>query len=782
MALKTSIIHCLLDAEPDAFHPADPSLKTLAVNLGFECLTDIPRSATIGTDEAAQQKQDELDADETAARDLFSQFAKAAQQVQFHLYQANVDVPATCSLNYLGKITRQISDIKAPNSAEDITTWLDKAAPPETRHYWTSPDAGIAAGMPVDLDRPVEATTAPATYRLRAAHAWNAPVAHRLWLTHILRLEGIADGGSYVVLPFFAGTVPPPTLAGTLQGAQWDFPYDAGGGLGKTACRTQVLEAPAAFTAVPQDINGFLTTDGYLKVDPEAESLWRLTQWFEARAATLMAPTMALAGPGAGAGSDEDADYETLFQWHYGDKGKPPLLNVPAPAAAWLTAASLGAALDTVIVGLMKPVSGNNTMGDVLAPFLLNLFARYQDNLAGTFALPEDSFDLAKLTGLLRNTLSLHNPLMRTTADMADAGVRRAFCDSLKRVHGLQPTGPETSLEIQLLNLLLASFVSGTALSFDEKLRQSVNGNGQAILRLALADAEHRLQDEAGAETAIIRLFETTEKTEDGGKTTIGLPALFAGAYAEAVGRSGDTALLNAVAAAFAEAWRFYRILLDGPFNGAEAVRRDAASEFTKALFGFVEQYKKAGIPTVQQLIAVTSGADYFAQRLLRPPADPKVPEPFTSCFHGIADSLVRVPFPGTWPDRITPVTPAQLLPFFRASYRASLAPIAQLSTVSSRFIPDHAPAPLPIQIAANIDGGTIDAFCNHFNGIAVAIRRIDTETRTDPWAHASLAELTWPVPPKAISGHEEPEPTVPAAVHPMLPTTSDGRGPMFIQ
>jgi hypothetical protein len=422
MALKTSTIHCLVDAEPEAFHPADPSLKTLAVNLGFECLTDIPRSATIGTDEAARHKRDELDTDETAARDLFSQFAKAAQQVQFHLYQANLDVPATCSLNYLGEIIRQISDIKAPNSAEHIMAWLDKAAPPETRQYWTTPDAG----MSVDIGRPVEATTAPATYRLRAAHVWNAPVAHRLWLTHVLRLEGIADGGSYVVLPSFAGTVPPPTLAGTLQGVQWDFPYDAGGGLGKAACRTQVLEAPAAFTAIPQDINGFLTADGYIKVDPEAESLWRLTQWFEARAATLMAPTMALAGPGAGAGSDEDADYETLFQWHYGDKGKPPLLNVPAPAAAWLTAASLAAALDTVIVGLMKPVSGNNTMGGILAPFLLNLFARYQDNLAGTFALPEDSFDLAKLTGLLRNTLSLHNPLMRTAADMADAGVRGA--------------------------------------------------------------------------------------------------------------------------------------------------------------------------------------------------------------------------------------------------------------------------------------------------------------------------------------------------------------------
>ncbi|CAN7159117.1 hypothetical protein LJR098_000158 [Rhizobium sp. LjRoot98] len=776
MALKSSILHCVLDAEPDTYHPADPALKTLAVNLGFECVTDVLRNAVIGMDDGAKQKRQELEADENLARDQFRQFAKAVQQVRFHLYEADLGITGTCTLSHRGEITRQISDARAPNSADDIIAWLSKAAPPQTdsRHYWTTPDAGVA------MDKPVEATTAPATYRLRAAHAWNAPVAHRLSLTHVLRLEGIPQDGFYVALPSFSGAAPSAILSGAPHGELWDFTYDAGGGLGETIYRAQALEVPAAFTAVPQDINGFLSADGYLKVDPEAENLWRLTQWFEVRAASLMAPVTALAGPGTG--SAEDAAYEALFQWHYGSEKKPPLLDIPAPAAAWLTAASLGAALDPIIIGLMKPVSGNTTMGDILAPLMLNLFERYRDDLAGAFALPEDCYSLAKLTGLLRNTLSLHNPLMRTTADMADAGVRRAFCESLKRVHGLQPTGAETPLEIQLLNVLLNAFASGTAVSLDEKLRQNINGDGQAILHRALADAGQRLQDETGAETAIIRVFETTEKTGNGGEPVTGLPALFAAAFAATLNRSGDIALVNAVSGAFTEAWRSYRIQLDGPFNGAEAVRRDSASEFTKALLRFAGEHKQTGMPAVQRLIAVATGAGYFAERLLRLPADPKKPEPFANGFHRIADSLVKVPFPTTWPDGITPVTPAQILPFFQASYRASLAPMTQLAATSSRFVPDHAPAPLPIQIAANIDGEEIDAFCDHFNGIAVAIRRIDTETRTDPWAHASLAELTWPVPLTVDPSQTAPKPTVPAALHPMLPATSDGRGPMFIR
>lgn len=776
MALKTSIIHCLLDAEPDGFHPVDPSVKTLAVNLGFECLTDILRHEIIGEDDPAKVKRTELSADEKFARERFTTFAAAAQQVRFHLFEANLEIPATCSLTYKGEITRQISDAKAPNAALDVTIWLDKAAPksPDIRHYWTTPDVSAVP------DTPVEATTAPATYRLRAAHSWNAPVAHRLWLTHILQPEGIADGARYVVLPLFT-TDPFPAVVTAPHDDLWDFTYDAGGGLGEITCRTEVLEAPDNFAVDPEEVSGFLTPEGYLKVDAQAEELWRVTKWFEARAASLLAPATALAGPGAGAGSDDDKRYDTLFQWSYGT-ATAPLLN--APAAAWLAAASLGAALDNLIIGVMKPVSTANTVGDILAPLVLGLRAHFQENLADTFTLPEDSYDLGGLTGVLRSTLSIHNPLLRSTSDMADAGVRAAFCESLKQVHGIASTGAETAPEIQLLNLLLASFASGTALPFDAKLWPTFNGNGPLMLRRVLAEAEQRLQDETGAETAIARLFETTRKTEDGGKTFTTFPELFARAYAETVGQTGDAALISAVAAAFSDAWRSYRLLLDGAFNGAEAVRRDAASEFTKALLRFADQHRRPAMPSVQRLIGVAFGADYFGERILRleSPPDPHEPIPLTACFRGIVDSLVRVPFPTNWPDGVTSVAPTQLLPFFQNAYRAALAPMARLTIRSARFIPDNAPAPLPIQIAANIDGEAIDEFAKNFNGVAVAIRRIDTADRSDPWAHTSLAELTWPAPPPLKSGETPPAPTVAAAIHPMLPGSSDGRGPMFIE
>jgi len=97
----------------------------------------------------------------------------------------------------------------------------------------------------------------------------------------------------------------------------------------------------------------------------------------------------------------------------------------------------------------------------------------------------------------------------------------------------------------------------------------------------------------------------------------------------------------------------------------------------------------------------------------------------------------------------------------------------------AERFTPDSFPHPLPIQIATSIDGSGIDDLAKTFNGICVAVRRLDE--KNSKWAYANLADLSWGYEVK--NGKVQPADIgkVSGTLHPMLPAVADGRGPMFI-
>ncbi len=337
----------------------------------------------------------------------------------------------------------------------------------------------------------------------------------------------------------------------------------------------------------------------------------------------------------------------------------------------------------------------------------------------------------------------------------------------------------ERPLEQQLLDALLTAFSEDGSIRDRKALFDTIRGREQNLLKRALMEAEQKLQDEAGAETAILRILETPERLS--GRA---LSALFAESYLLAIDRPGDAGLLAAVDAAFASAWRQYRDRLLGPFNGAEAIRRASGSEFAKALLALAEaEAPLVAAPTdetsSQRLVRLAKGADYYARRLLGSIDD----APPANGLAVLAGSVVRPLFPAALPNGTNPVTPQDLRPYFEAAYVSALSSIGAVNDPTARFIPDNAPAPLPLQIAANMDGATIDDFAASFNGIAVAIRRRDTGDDADRWAHASLADLVWPSERLMPAVDKDPaDPQVRAAIHPMLPSVSDGRGPMFIE
>jgi len=778
MALEKSILHCLLDEEPAAFHKADPTVRTFAVNLGFECRTTVARQDIAGDADATVPGHITLTADEAAAEALFTDFAKATETVRFHLFKAAIDPadPTICVLTeHRGAIAKQVSDTWDAAAARLVMPWLKDAAPDSgNTHYWTVPAnlPGTARQEVATLD----AGRVPATYRLRAAHAWNAPVAHRLQLTHILQPDlGVVDPAateSFVALPFFTAPVGV-AISGKAQGDQWDFAYDPGGGLGEILCRTQIINHDG--TPVETGYLGFVTPDGYLTVDPDAGNLWRVIAWLDARAASLMAPVQVLSGPGSGNGTDRD--YDALFHWRYEMEGKTSRLNAPAPA--WLAVTSLCASLDTIVLGIKKPVSGASSLGDILGPLAVDLFDAFQADIADRFGLADESCDLAALVIVLRSVLESGNAVLRPS-DLTDPAERRRLADQLRHVHDIAVTEKERPLHQQLLDALLTVFSEAGSVPVETGFLDAIRGRAQDILKRALMEVEQSLQDEAGAEAAILRILETTERVS--GRP---LSTLFAEAYLAAIGRAGDAGLGVAVDAAFAGVWQQYRDRLQGPFNGAEAIRRSSGSEFSKSLLAQAEIEAAlpvpAGVPVASsaRLIHLVINADYYATRLLGPAAAP----PPDIGLAVLAAALVRPLFPDVLPKQSRVTTPDDLRPFFNAAYIAALSPVAVVTDPAARFIPDTYPAPLPLQIAANVDGMAIDDFAASFNGLAVAIRRIDAGDDRDPWAHANLAELALPARSlSAVDDSEDPETTVPAALHPMLPTVSDGRGAMFIE
>ncbi|KQS96699.1 hypothetical protein [Rhizobium sp. Leaf386] len=769
MALKTSIIHCLVDAEPESYH-ATPSL---AVNLGFECPTDISRGDVIGEDDGAKTKRDALEGDEDLAKARFEAFLADARVVEFHLFEALLDNPAdpsNCTLTHLGVIDKT-SEAPAAGMPEQVIDWLGNAKPQDPKvHYWST----FAGTEP---EAPINAETAPATYRLRAAHSWNAPVAHRLGLTHILRPPAMTEP-HYVVLPFFSAPAEPlPDISGIPVSSaagtdlQWDFAYHPGGTLDEAICRTVVLDTKDLFV-FPKELQDVLAPEGYLKVDAEAENLWRITNWFEARATSLMSVTETLAGP------DTDVEsvkaFDKLFPLKIDETTAPPTLI--APAAAWLATTSLITAFDATVLSILKPVAGKDSAGEVIAPLLIDLLDRIEATIADPFDLKVSDLQIDTLTSSFRLALKAGNPFFMQANNLPVQPSRKAITDLLKSVHSIDAKAKDASFETRLLDVLLQAFEIDAAPPIPTDLKTAIANGENALLRRALAETVKRLQDEAGAEGAIIRLLEGTVRSDG-----IRLPRLFAEAYLVHIQQAGNTALLSAVENAFDEAWAAYRTLLESPFNGAEAVRSGAAGEFSKALMGFAKARPivpppEPAISKPQHLIDVAGGAEYYFVRLF---PFSEEPDPFNpiACFRSIAGSLLRTP-PMTGFD---PAGIELLKQFFMDAYSAAIAPMADVIDQSARFIPDAAPAPLPIQIASNIDGAEIDMFARHFNGIGLAIRRIDTDDASDRWTHASLADLTWPLPPPPKPGQPDVPPTFSGAIHPFLPAISDGRAPMFV-
>jgi hypothetical protein len=740
-----------MDVEPAGFHAGGPDLISFAVNLSLECLSD-------------GKPEDPTD-DEMAAEKRFEAFLTDVQKVEFHLWKV---VSTADKFEHVGKIAGQISDPDAPGAVDDLMKWLrDERAKVTARRYWSTQSVGTGE------ETATVAEAAGAGDRLRAAQAWNAPVGHRFRLTHVLHVPLDKVNEYYVVLPYFGdpGAKPDtPKSDNATTDANWDVTYDAKDALKTIRCRTDLLEKKATVPVDPSVVDDMLTPEGYLIVDPDADNLRRVTRWFEDRAASLMATAPAFAER-----PDEDAKslYGQIFLPTFENAGDGKLY-LSARGAAWRIVAGLCATLDGLLIGMLKPSHADASddeklvhdanEGEILAPLVTAVLQALETRVAHVVGLDPKVHDARTTTRALRAVIQ-QSPLAQRSPQQG------ALVEALRYVHHIDPSKEKVTIAEEYLDALLRFYVGYPATPIVEvsaALKSGIEGEELPILSRIMADADQRLQDEAGAEAAILRVIETSG--------TIGqLPALFAVEFLKQI--TGTKPPQSDIEAAFAAGWSDYRSLLEGAFNGAEAVRRSAGSDFTRALLAHA-----ADNPPQPDGGGALPGSSVHAGRLIRQAAfygerlfDDFLPSPDSvpGCFDALAKRNLAAPvFHGT------NVEKSVIWLHLAAAYVTAMAPLDTVLDPAARFIPDAAPQPLPIQIAANIDGANVDEFAKHLNGIAVAIRRIDSDDETDPWAHANFAHLTWDTDDDAAT---KPEKSVVDAIHPMLPAVSDGRGPMFI-
>ncbi|SEI21406.1 hypothetical protein SAMN05216228_10685 [Rhizobium tibeticum] len=724
MPIMEPVIHCRVDLEPNSFHRT----RAFAVNLAFEAVGD-----RIGVKTSEVQGQ--------AA---FKRFCKGLEDVELHLFVASRNTAV--ALQHVGRVNTLPA--VGGKGDPDLIKWL--AAHETSGAYWVTP----AHWNP---DTAVDAETPRATYRLRAAQAWNAPVGHRVGLTYLVEQD--IHGKHYVILPFssqseavdFTHVYFKQRLGGTAEDIKrdaYDFTYVSGFGLGEITCRTNLIGEGITDPGLRlSDIDPGIRDDGYILVNHEADDVRHIVRMFEERSGSLLSVHGTL--------QPSKSNERGLFETYFGVRaeGDAPTNNAKDDrqyywgAASWLVVARLLTALDMIVAAIMRPdsTSGAAVEGDVLAPLVSEILSGAEKLLP--------SQDGKTIAEALRLVLSQHSALTgsgsRALGSAAVVAALRRFYDI--PAIGKEPNGttiaPATMLEF--ISHMLDAYSNpdiGASDKIPDIAREFASTLGttsvQTIL-VTLSGLEEDLAGEEGVERAIVRLLESVE---DPGTSQPSLAFLLAATL------EGKTAPNPDLVSAIAQAWSRYRSLLDGPFNGAEAVRRSAGACYARLLVRKLQAHSnQIASADLRDLVQT---ADVYHARLYGNSSG-------SYCFDEVLQVLAT-PNPRHLPVDFI----GELRTRLSDLYRQAVGPVA---TVSRRFIPDSAPRPLTVQIASDLDATKIDAFGAALNGICVGIRRRE---RGRKWAHLNLSDLVWG-PREAVQAS--------GALHPMLPVSSDGRGAMFI-
>jgi hypothetical protein len=760
------IIHCLVDPEPRTYHGASADHLPVAINLSFEVVAE-----NMTVEEAEEQ-----------AKPAWWQFVVGIGAANLLLYVRDSGLPVeNAKFKAVLTLTRPQTPAARPL---EFFAWLEA----RNKNGKGVPWATMAEARQTDTDTPINSSRIGITHISRSVQSWNAPVGHNEGLTCISNFLIEADK-DYFCIPWFApiddgdpdNPDSYPLAADHFQDAdqpgQVDCAYDPGGGWGEIVCRTNFVAQPLAGA-----LDGLLTDEGFLVVNPDAVEISSLVSRVIERGASLLnasAHVPGLAGHGDWADLDEQLleslkqALEPVWTVKVVDE-KTANFELKAPMLAWQAVAQLAGALDPVMIGMLRPLSNTKALQKPVAGELVaQLDVCLLD--AANQEIPNPTPEMSKLL--------LADEMVRAVRSLLDqsglvSGNHATLVDSLTKIFGFSPNAEGGDASDQRLAFLLKSFASGkptTVELYDEEATRlvaasvnvvrdengSVDGHNSSAEgfkndpQIAIDRLMQKLWDEAGVEAIIIRLLENAAGTD-------GVPAALSkalAAQATALGVTLDSEEGRKLPAVAAMAWRDFLEKLDKSFDGARAAARSAGHDFVAGLLAASKQTPRHSL---DELCGLIREADYFAARLLG--------DVNGGAFDGIATKQPLPAFFANAGDK------ANLSKWLEARYAEASQELIGASQ-TTRFRPDSAPRPLPVQMSSNLSGASFDDFAKDYNGISVAMRRIDDVNSS--WAHLNLAELS--LYSRSAPPGDPAADTINHTLHPVLPVANDGQAAMFL-
>ncbi|MBY5337003.1 hypothetical protein HFO99_24340 [Rhizobium leguminosarum] len=541
---------------------------------------------------------------------------------------------------------------------------------------------------------------------LSSAALWVAPLPQDAGLVRYVELKAAAafDFSGLVILPFFNGMSAPSTI----QKASVQNPE------GRELDITYDAGLPAGSlivcrtlpTAEPKlDPTSLVDEEvGFLRINKEAALLHSTFEQVRNKTGSLFWPFTPL----------------QALEWRSLSDGR--LQTGQVRRLIWRAMNGLATLLDPLLVSLKMPP------GSPEGPFV--------SALVGEILKRVPEADPVEIKKFVRERLDDH--LTATPKENSDAE-RKEIVSRLRNVFKIAANNT-------LLSKLMDQYVTpGPAGGIEADLdpvrrRFGENSDDPAALDRQLCselgDLATKMHSEVGIEQLLSTLFEVAG---------INASSLFA---KFSVGTEPD----------WHAAMEAFNSFLATSLNGLDAAHHAQATVYEMALVREVKlKGETLGLPSSQWghalLLEAIREANWFAQRLTKDGV---------GAFSAISSSC---PVYATKALNTTDIIVVQKeMKRLYNDVLASMLPANQLA----RFIPDHAPRALPIQISVDADTTDLNNFAERFNGVSVLIKREDR-----PWAYANLAHLE-----VVGSAIDVDEPTI----HPLQFVNADGQRQLFLE
>lgn len=725
----SATIICMTEEEPSGLHPLDK--RGFSVRLAFE------------TDET----------DDAAARQAFMAFLDALHDGVL-TFQAFTIVDGV--VTPLASPVDQLSD-PDPVVLTDFITWLDQCATAKVDALNTrglAPQSFWSKSAQVDGEVS-SAATLDAYSVLIGASSWNAPVPHKLGLSHVLRVD-INTVGEVVFVPCFNGLAVP---TGVYQVEKTDVLFTYGQGSADT-CRTSRTHAVNPNGTLLDMDTGFVT----VSQQDNDQVLHRALTRFEQRAGSLFTGFFAVgevqwlpADPSASL-SDEQLKLQQLRR------------------LSWRAISTLASSLDTLLLALMMPTQ-----------CIIGMEAKIIDSRDGALLGPFLNLLIDKLTRLNPAVNKSRTELRKDVRE----GIRRlklcepppqdraAFVETLLYICRPTVVAGETPFAApgSQLYRLLQGYVEQSAAKWNELAQDLPDGWSEQMLTTQLAPLHEYILSEQGFEATTIRLLRRATTT-----------------VIEAI---GIAAQVNDLTVAYSQAVDAFEQLLNDGLNGAEAARQSVGSLICDTVTSRAVAIAQGSPTTVDHLKQSAEELVFWPWRLgmYGVSSDPAFSQPDpTSATRRLLDSLAFPLSKASEFFQLLPRDPASAIPvdmvldtdavtaITRAAEGMQKAVLLELfAPDTSRFCPDSAPAPLAIPVTVDPiidDEDSPDDFTAAFSGMALIIRRAFGDgIKGNAWSYANLNEFRYP----NKADHQDSSLLHTLSIQPLPTTINDGRRALFV-